>query len=266
MATSPLFGWEEPDDTDLVKDGAAAIRTLGNAIDTSMGDLLGGTSGQVLSKNSNTNMDFTWVTSDDANAIQNAIVDAKGDLIGATAADTPARLAVGTNGQILTADSTAATGLKWAAPTAPSLAGVRAVKSALQSIPNATYTSVAFDAADTYDTNSFHDPASNNTRITIPAGGTGYYQIFGMITWVPASDHLGVMNFYKNGSSVMSFNIIATGNSSYQQAQFMTDVQYLTAGDYIEIRVYQNLGSAINVQGSASDAQSSFFGVNFLGA
>ena len=116
MATSPLFGWEEPDDTDLVKDGAAAIRTLGNAIDTSMGDLLGGTSGQVLSKNSNTNMDFTWVTSDDANAIQNAIVDAKGDLIAATAADTPARLAVGTNGQVLTADSTAATGLKWATP------------------------------------------------------------------------------------------------------------------------------------------------------
>jgi hypothetical protein len=118
MATSPLFGWEEPDDTDLVKDGAAAIRTLGNAIDTSMGDLLGGTTGQVLSKNSNTNMDFTWVTSDDANAIQNTIVDAKGDLIAASAADTPARLAVGTNGQVLTADSTAATGLAWATSSA----------------------------------------------------------------------------------------------------------------------------------------------------
>jgi hypothetical protein len=64
MATSPLFGWEEPDDVDLVKDGAAAIRTLGNAIDTSMGDLLGGTTGQILSKNSNTNMDFTWITND----------------------------------------------------------------------------------------------------------------------------------------------------------------------------------------------------------
>jgi hypothetical protein len=111
MATSPLFGWEEPDDTDLVKDGAAAIRTLGNAIDTSMGDLLGGTTGQVLTKNSNTNMDFTWTAVDPL-----IILDAKGDLITATAADTPARLAVGTNGQILTADSTAATGIKWASP------------------------------------------------------------------------------------------------------------------------------------------------------
>ena len=115
MATTTNFGWETPDDTDLVKDGAAAIRTLGQSIDTSMMDLEGGTTGQVLSKASNADMDFTWVTSDDANAIQNAIVDAKGDLIAATAADTPARLAVGTNGQVLTADSTAATGLKWAA-------------------------------------------------------------------------------------------------------------------------------------------------------
>ncbi len=56
-----------------------------------------------------------WVASDDPNAIQNTIVDAKGDLITATAADTPARLAVGTNGHVLTADSSTATGLKWAA-------------------------------------------------------------------------------------------------------------------------------------------------------
>jgi hypothetical protein len=116
MATTTNFGWTTPDDTSLVKDGAAAIRTLGQSIDTSMMDLEGGTTGQVLSKASNTDMDFTWVTTDDTNAIQNAIVDAKGDLIGATAADTPARLAVGTNGQILTADSTAATGLAWATP------------------------------------------------------------------------------------------------------------------------------------------------------
>ena len=49
--------------------------------------------------------------------IQPTIVDAKGDLITATGADTPARLAVGaTNGHILTVDSTASTGLAWAAP------------------------------------------------------------------------------------------------------------------------------------------------------
>jgi hypothetical protein len=50
--------------------------------------------------------------------IQPTIVDAKGDLIAATAADTPARLAVGANDTVLTADSAEATGLKWATPAA----------------------------------------------------------------------------------------------------------------------------------------------------
>jgi hypothetical protein len=113
MPTTSNFGWTTPADTDLVKDGAAAIRTLGNGIDTSLVDLKGGTTGQVLSKASNTDLDFSWVAQDDSNAIQNAIVDAKGDLISATAADTPARLAVGADGTYLQADSTTATGLKW---------------------------------------------------------------------------------------------------------------------------------------------------------
>jgi hypothetical protein len=90
-----------------------AIRTAVNAIDASMAELKGGTTGQVLSKTSNTDMDFTWIAQDDSNAIQNAIVDAKGDLIAASAADTPARLAVGTNLAFLQADSSTATGLKW---------------------------------------------------------------------------------------------------------------------------------------------------------
>ena len=89
------FGWVMPTSSSLVTNLPADFNTFGQGVDTSLQDLLGGTTGQVLSKTSNTNMDFTWVTTDDANAIQNAIVDAKGDLIAASAADTPARLAVG---------------------------------------------------------------------------------------------------------------------------------------------------------------------------
>jgi hypothetical protein len=64
MATTTYFGWTTPDNTDLVKDGAAAIRSLGSAIDSSMQYLEGGTTGQILSKTSNTDMAFTWITND----------------------------------------------------------------------------------------------------------------------------------------------------------------------------------------------------------
>ena len=102
-----------PTASDLVTDLPADFEVFGQAVDTSLADLKGGTTGQVLSKASNTNMDFTWVTTDDANAIQNSIVDAKGDLVAASANDTPARLAVGNNGETLVADSSTSTGLRY---------------------------------------------------------------------------------------------------------------------------------------------------------
>jgi hypothetical protein len=136
MANTTNYNWETPDDTDLVKDGAAAIRTLGSSVDTTtkalnpsttLGDieyrsatantntrLAIGTTGQVLSVVGGVP---AWATSDDANAIQNAIVDAKGDIVAASAADTPARLAVGTNDQRLVAASGEATGLKYVSDT-----------------------------------------------------------------------------------------------------------------------------------------------------
>ena len=111
--TTPNFGWAVPTSTDLVKDGAVAIETLGDAIDASLVDLKGGTTGQVLAKASGTDMDFTWTT--DASGISPTIFAAKGDLLGASANDTPAVLTVGANGETLVADSSTATGLRYQA-------------------------------------------------------------------------------------------------------------------------------------------------------
>jgi hypothetical protein len=117
MATTTTnFGWDIPQSTDLVKDGATAIAALGQDIDTALVDLKGGTTGQVLAKASGTDLDFSWVAQDDSNAIQNTQLTAKGALISAFSSATPATLTVGSNGQVLTADSTTATGLAWAVP------------------------------------------------------------------------------------------------------------------------------------------------------
>ncbi len=76
-----------------------------------------GTDNQVLVADSTQASGVRWSSEQDPNAIVKSIVDAKGDLIAATAADTPARLPVGTNNQLLIADSAQTTGLKWGRPT-----------------------------------------------------------------------------------------------------------------------------------------------------
>ena len=58
------FGWQMPTSTDLVTDLPADFEVFGQAVDTSLADLKGGTTGQILSKATNADMDFTWITND----------------------------------------------------------------------------------------------------------------------------------------------------------------------------------------------------------
>jgi hypothetical protein len=122
MATTTNYSWSTPDDTALVKDGAAAIRSLGTAIDTTVFNNAGA-------------------------AIAKTIVDAKGDIIAATAADTVARLPVGTNGQVLLADSAETTGLKWGSPPSGKvLQVVQATTTTATTISSTTYADTTLTA------------------------------------------------------------------------------------------------------------------------
>jgi hypothetical protein len=71
--TTPNFGWPVPTSTDLVKDGATAIEALGDGVDASLVDLKGGTTGQILAKATNADMDFVWIANDQGDITEVAV-------------------------------------------------------------------------------------------------------------------------------------------------------------------------------------------------
>jgi len=102
--------------------------------------------------------------------IQPTIVDAKGDLIVATAADTVSRIAVGANDTVLTADSSTATGLKWAAAAGGGkvLQVVQATTTTSTTIASTTYTDTGLSGSIT--------PSSTSSKILVMTLQTVFYK------------------------------------------------------------------------------------------
>ena len=266
--TTPNFGWPVPTSTDLVKDGATAIEALGDSIDASLLDLKGGTSGQVVAKNSNTDMDFIWVT-DAAGDISGVTagtgitgggtsgtvtvtnsmataIDAKGDLVAGTAADTFARLAVGADGTVLTADSAEATGLKWTA-NFPTDISCRVYAGTATNL-STTFASIAFNT-ENFDTDTMHDNSTNNSRITIKTAGK--YQVGGQVN-TAANQALG-LRLFVNGGSVIGR--IFQGNSASTEGANINTIYDFALNDYIELQAA--LGASTGT--TTTDQQTNFW-------
>ena len=172
----------------------------------------------------------SWVASDDPNAIQNSIVDAKGDLISATADNTPARLAVGADGTVLTADSNEATGLKWAAAASGQAAAptCTAYTNANLTYTGGTALNFTYTSEET-DTDGFHDNSTNTDRITIPSGFGGVYVITISYLVSGAGSAYHYLQIKKNGANMNGTTVMSDPNGRGS----LTIIAALAAADYV---------------------------------
>ncbi len=206
MANTTNYNWETPDDTDLVKDGAAAIRSLGSAIDSTV---------------------FTNA----GNAIAKTIVDAKGDLIAATAADTVSRLAVGTNGQVLKANSSTATGLEWG-----SAGGLGWTQLATGSMTGASISVTGLSSREymlAFDGWSHNDASNQAVRITLNSD-TG-------------------ANYTTNNTTKSLFSLPLTGTINAATTAFSVAF-ILAAGDTEEVKIVQTPTVSATIGGAWFDS------------
>ena len=219
MATTTNYGWDTPDDTDLVKDGAAAIRTLGSSIDTTTKNLNPqtttgalayrsatanintalplGTANQVLRVNSGGTAP-EWATTADQTPLTT-----KGDLFTFDTAD--ARLGVGANGTVLTADSAQATGLKWAAP-----AGGGKV---LQVVQATTTTDTAINTTSLTDTTITANitPSSATSKVLVLVSMAYYFDRPSFSKGIKTALLRGATSIFNDGTGIISGNITAVG-------------------------------------------------------
>jgi hypothetical protein len=119
----------------------------------------------------------------------------------------------------------------------------RAFHNAAQAIANTTIAALAFNA-ERFDTHAFHDPATNNSRLTVPAGLGGLYLLGGHVTWAAGAGNRRQVAIRLNGATTIEVADQAGAGSPSQSA---TTTYRLAAGDYAELTVYQDSGGALNV-------------------
>lgn len=228
MATTTNYSWTTPDDTDLVKNGASAIRSLGTAIDTTTKNLNPSTTlGDIEYRSSSANVNT--------------------------------RLPIGTTGQVLTVSGGVPA---WTTPATSGFEGCLIWNSSNISLSNNSWTTITFDSEE-YDVGGYHSVSSNTSRITIPSGKAGYYHFQGMISYATNATAQRLARFaVSDGRLYNNFGAAASG-STYGSSVYIGTTFYCSEGTYVELRGLQNSGGSLNVE---SQVYSTYMSCTYLGA
>jgi hypothetical protein len=235
MATTTNYGWTTPDDTALVKDGAAAIRTLGSSVDTTTKAL-----------NPETTLGDISYRSSSANV--------------------KTRLGIGSTGNVLTVAGGVPT---WAAPASGSaFVGVAVTNSGHTNIPSATTTTITFNS-EFYDTDAFHSTSTNTDRLTVPSGKAGKYLVVFNTQWQANDSGASVYKYVyiqKNGDLVGRTQSQGTSASGIQQVYQTSAIVDLAVGDYINCTVYTSSSNDSTLYFATTTPYYSYLSMAYLGA
>jgi len=133
-----------------------------------------------------------------------------------------------------------------------------------QTISNNTITAVTF-ASENFDSDGFHDNVTNNSRITIPTGKGGKYQVNFNGQWAGNTTGFRYGRIYKNGVDILS-NWFKSPTTNGDCSQMLSVILNLSAGDYIQFYVEQTSGGDLILRGDDHSLGSCSFNVAYLGA